>query len=376
ERDRFLAAFGLEATLSDAPRRTQDRRAEATSLLMARPSDASFENEPDTDWTLAANRAWIDGVVSRWREASPDLVRLQIGGEARMGPRGGAARDPSRPGRIAYRYALAGPADVDRALTVARAAQPGWAALGTKERQARLEACAAELARRRGDLIGVMIVDGAKTVTEADAEVSEAVDFARYYARTLQDSAGDLDGCRMEPLGVVVVTPPWNFPLSIPAGGVLAALAAGNAVILKPAPEAVLVGWSLASCLWDAGIPRDVLQFLPCPDDEIGRGLVTDPRVGGVILTGSVETARLFLGWRSDLTLFAETSGKNAIIVTALADRDQAIRDLVRSAFGHNGQKCSAASLAICEAEVYEDPDFRRQLRDAAQSLGVGSAWE
>ena len=85
----------------------------------------------------------------------------------------------------------------------------------------------------------------------------------------------------MEPLGVVVVTPPWNFPLSIPAGGVLAALAAGNAVVLKPAPEAVLVGWWLATCLWDAGVPREVLQFLPCPDDEIGRGLVTDPRVGG-----------------------------------------------------------------------------------------------
>jgi RHH-type proline utilization regulon transcriptional repressor/proline dehydrogenase/delta 1-pyrroline-5-carboxylate dehydrogenase len=157
---------------------------------------------------------------------------------------------------------------------------------------------------------------------------------------------------------------------------VLAALAAGNAVILKPAPEAVLVGWWLVNCLWHAGVPREVLQFLPCPDDEIGRGLVTDPRVGGVILTGSVETARLFLGWRPDLPLFAETSGKNAIVITALADRDQAIRDLVRSAFGHNGQKCSAASLAICEAEVYDDADFRRQLRDAAASLAVGSAWE
>jgi RHH-type proline utilization regulon transcriptional repressor/proline dehydrogenase/delta 1-pyrroline-5-carboxylate dehydrogenase len=138
----------------------------------------------------------------------------------------------------------------------------------------------------------------------------------------------------------------------------------------------VLIGWGLASCLWEAGIARDVFQFLPAPDDDTGKRLVTDPRVGGVILTGSVETARLFFGWRPDLPLFAETSGKNAIIVTALADRDQAIRDLVRSAFGHNGQKCSAASLAICEAEVYDDPGFRRQLRDAAASLGVGSAWD
>ena len=220
-----------------------------------------------------------------------------------------------------------------------------------------------------------MIVDGAKAVTEADPEVSEAVDFARYYARAL--GAGDtVDGCRLDPLGVVVVAPPWNFPLSIPAGGVLAALAAGNAVLLKPAPEAVLVGWHLAQSLWSAGIPGEVLQFVPCPDDDVGRGLITDPRVDGVILTGSVETARRFLEWRPDLRLFAETSGKNAIIVTALADRDQAVRDLVRSAFGHNGQKCSAASLAICEAEVYDDPVFRRQLRDAAASLAVGSAWE
>ena len=272
--------------------------------------------------------------------------------------------------------ALAGPAEVDRALTVARAAQPAWVARGINGRGAVLEACATALARHRADLVGAMMLDGAKAVTEADVEVSEAVDFARYYARTLIETAPDVADCRMQPLGVVVVTPPWNFPLSIPAGGVLAALAAGNAVILKPAPEAVLVGWELAQALWEAGIPRHVLQFLPCPDDETGRGLVTDPRVGGVILTGSVETARLFLGWRPDLPLFAETSGKNAIVITGLADRDQAIRDLVRSAFGHDGQKCSAASLAICEAEVYDDPTFRRQLRDAAASLGVGPAWD
>ena len=126
-----------------------------------------------------------------------------------------------------------------------------------------------------------MILDGAKTVTEADAEVSEAVDFARYYARSLREAAGEVDDCRMEPLGVVVVTPPWNFPLSIPAGGVLAALAAGNAVILKPAPEAVLVGWRAGRAVCGRPASRaSVLQFLPCPDDEIGRGLVTDPARG------------------------------------------------------------------------------------------------
>ena len=371
ERDRFLAAFALGDALSDAPRRTQDRRRAPAPCPLA----ASFENDPETDWTLPANRVWIEETVARWRARPPETIPLQVGGELQPGASTAEGRDPSRPGHVAYQYALGGPADVERALTVARAAQPGWGALSIDARGARLEACAVELDRRRGDLIGAMVVDGAKTVSEADAEVCEAIDFARYYTRTLRETAPELRDCRPEPLGVVVVTPPWNFPLSIPAGGVLAALAAGNAVVLKPAPEAVLVGWELAGCLWDAGIPRDIVQFLPCPDDEIGRGLVTDPRVGGVILTGSVDTARLFLSWRPDLRLFAETSGKNAIIVTALADRDQAIRDLVRSAFGHNGQKCSAASLGICEAEVYDDPAFRRQLRDAAASLAVGSAW-
>jgi len=174
----------------------------------------------------------------------------------------------------------------------------------------------------------------------------------------------------------VVVTPPWNFPLSIPLSGVLSALMAGNAVILKPAPEAVLVGWQIAQALWAAGVPPAVLQFLPCPDNAVGQALITDPRTAAVILTGSIETARLFQDWRPDLPLLAETSGKNALIVTAMADRDQAIKDLVRSAFSHNGQKCSAASLAILEAEVYDDPTFRRQLQDAAASLPVGPAWD
>jgi RHH-type transcriptional regulator, proline utilization regulon repressor / proline dehydrogenase / delta 1-pyrroline-5-carboxylate dehydrogenase len=376
ERGRFLAAFEIKVGLSDAPRRSQDRSVEARARTSLPSPAGRFTNDPDTDWTLPQNRAWVEGVVGRWRERPPEVIPLQVGGELRPGAREGEGHDPSRPERAAYRYALGGAGDVDRALTAARAALPAWAGQPVAERATRLEACAAELARQRGDLIGAMMLDGAKTATEGDAEVSEAVDFARYYARTLRETTHELADCRMEPLGVVVVTPPWNFPLSIPAGGVLAALAAGNSVILKPAPEAVLVGWWLARCLWEAGIPREVLQFLPCPDDDVGKGLVTDPRVGGVILTGSVDTARLFLGWRPDLALFAETSGKNAIIVTSLADRDQAIRDLVRSAFGHNGQKCSAASLAICEAEVYDDADFRRQLRDAARSLAVGSAWE
>jgi RHH-type proline utilization regulon transcriptional repressor/proline dehydrogenase/delta 1-pyrroline-5-carboxylate dehydrogenase len=401
ERDRFLTAFDLLDELPDAPRQHQDRAAESLSSMTDignqslspiggegrvrgrtsreekdEPAQEAFSNEPDTDWSVPANREWIDAVVTSWRARPPETVPLQIAGELIKGASEVEARDRSRPDRIAYRHALADRAQVDRALDAARAAQPGWASRPPAARRALLDQAARVLARRRADLIGAMIIDGAKTVPEADPEVSEAVDFARYYPRSLEEAGPDLTGGQMDPLGVIVIAPPWNFPLSIPASGVLAALAAGNCALLKPAPEAVLVGWHLAQALWEAGVPRQVLQFVPCPDDDVGRALITDPRVGAVILTGSAETARRFLAWRPDLQLFAETSGKNAIIVTALADRDQAIRDLVRSAFGHQGQKCSAASLAICEAEVYDDAVFRRQLRDAAASLDAGSAWE
>ncbi len=176
-------------------------------------------------------------------------------------------------------------------------------------------------------------------------------------------------------MGVVLVVPPWNFPYAIAAGGVLAALAAGNTVLLKPAPEAVRVGWILADQLWRSGVPRDVLQFVPSRDDDVGRHLVSHPGVDAVILTGSLSTAEMFRSWHPTMHLLAETSGKNSLVITAAADVDAAIKDLVRSAFGHAGQKCSAASVAIVEAPIYDDPAFQRQLADAVASLRVGPSW-
>src|SRR5688572_5395113 len=149
---------------------------------------------------------------------------------------------------------------------------------------------------------------------------------------------------------------------------------AGNSVILKPAPETLRTGTWLAKQLWEAGVPRDVLQLVICEDGETGGTLITHANTDAVILTGAYETARLFQGWRPSLRLFAETSGKNALVVSALADRDLVVRDLVRSAFGHAGQKCSAASLAILDAEVHERTSFLPRLADAVRSLRVGAA--
>jgi RHH-type proline utilization regulon transcriptional repressor/proline dehydrogenase/delta 1-pyrroline-5-carboxylate dehydrogenase len=232
-----------------------------------------------------------------------------------------------------------------------------------------LQHAGAGLARARGRLLATMAVDSGKTVHEGDTEVSEAVDFARYYAGRMPEA-----GSGFAPYGTVAVVSPWNFPLSIPAGGVLAGLAAGNTVILKPAPESVAVAGELVRTLWAAGVPESALHFVPCLDGAASQRLITSEGVDAVILTGSWDTAQMFLGWRPGLDLHAETSGKNAIVVTATADPDQAIFDIVHSAFGHAGQKCSAASLAILEAAVYDDGRFLRRLADAVRSLRVGPA--
>jgi RHH-type proline utilization regulon transcriptional repressor/proline dehydrogenase/delta 1-pyrroline-5-carboxylate dehydrogenase len=344
-----------------APLRSQDRTAGEHEITL----DAPFANQADTDWAGPANREWVRRAIdaARW----PQVVPCWVDGRAEGGPITALSPDPSRPsGTTLYRYRLADAALVDRAVDVARRSTPPTGIAATLARAATcLAAC-------RGDLIAVMVADAGKTIAEADVEASEAVDYADYYAREAHRL--DEHTAVHQPLGTVVVAPPWNFPLAIPLGGVLAALAAGNAVILKPAPESVLTAWVGARCLWDAGIPTDRLQFLPCPDDDVGRRLITHPDVDAVVLTGSYDTASKFLSWRPDLRLLAETSGKNAVVVTAAADIDLAVADIVRSAFGHAGQKCSAASLVIVERAVLRDGRLLRKLADATRTLVVGPA--
>jgi RHH-type proline utilization regulon transcriptional repressor/proline dehydrogenase/delta 1-pyrroline-5-carboxylate dehydrogenase len=336
EVQRFRDAVAGRHRVPSAPRRAQDRSSERIEL----PEGEPFTNIADTDFTLAPNRAWIEQHLAS----------------------GGAIAEP--PARV-------GPAAVDRAVAAARGALPAWSALGAGGRRAVLHRAAEVMAADRGSTIAVMAAEAGKTVVEGDVEVSEAVDFARYYAVNALELER-LPGGHLEPRGVVLVVPPWNFPYAIPAGGVLAALAAGNTVLLKPAPQTERTAWLLATQLWAAGVPADVLQFVAVDEDTAGRHLVTHAGVDAVVLTGSYDTAQLFLRWRPDLHLLAETSGKNAIVVTPHADMDVAVGDIVRSAFGHAGQKCSACSLVIATDGLAEDPAFLRKLADATRSLAVG----
>jgi RHH-type proline utilization regulon transcriptional repressor/proline dehydrogenase/delta 1-pyrroline-5-carboxylate dehydrogenase len=220
-----------------------------------------------------------------------------------------------------------------------------------------------------------MLAEGGKLFTESDPEVSEAIDFCRFYAEAARFFY-ELPDVQASAAGVAVVVSPWNFPLAIPCGGVAAALAAGNTVILKPASDTVLIAYELCQAFWRAGVPKAALQFAPCSGGTVGQRLVTHDDVDVVVLTGGTSTAAEMLAAQPIMKLFAETGGKNATIVTALSDRDQAIKNVLHSAFTHSGQKCSATSLLILESEVYHDAKFRAALCDAVESLRVGSAWD
>lgn len=375
----FLASFDIITALPDRPRRTQDRRLPPRRPPAAVCGWARMANEPDTDFSLAHNVAWAERIVAQWQprfgEQAAEVPLVIDGGEVWDGRPLGNCLDPSRPGVVVGRYRQAGGQDVDRAVACAAADRDGWRRRSTRERSELLGDVAQELRRARADLMGAALADGGKTLVESDPEVSEAVDFVEFY-RDCARWWREMPSLQAGPVGVVVVVAPWNFPIAIPCGGVAAALAAGNTVILKPASDTVLPAWELCQCFWRAGVPKTALQLLTCIGGSVGSSLVNHPGVDAVVLTGGTETAAAMLRANPRLNLMAETGGKNATIVTALADREQALGHVLQSAFSHSGQKCSATSLLLLEAEVYDDPAFRRTLCDAVQSLRVGSAWE
>ncbi|MGV3661884.1 MAG: proline dehydrogenase family protein [Prosthecobacter sp.] len=369
----FRAAFARIPSLSDTPRRTQDRREVKQSASLW---NGAFVNEPDTDWALPHHADWAASIIAAWKSQHVDVPLVIAGEEINDRPTRDCL-DPSRPGMVVGLYRQANAQDVTVAVECAARDDDGWRAMTPHVRQSVLRQVAQELRKARADLMGAALANAGKTLAESDPEVSEAIDFVEFYAETarsfMEDLAPNVTACGK---GVVIVVSPWNFPIAIPCGGVAAALAAGNTVILKPASSAVLPAWELCQCFWRGGVSKRALQFMPCSGGKEGAQLVQHPAVGAVILTGGTETALSMLRAKPDLPLSAETGGKNATIVTAMADRDLAIKDVLHSAFSHAGQKCSATSLLLLEAEVYEDPAFKRALVEAAESLAVGSAWD
>ncbi len=356
EEQRFrasLAAF-LAAPDAPAPHRVQNRLTEkpAASETLPEPGGVrfGFANAADTDPALPGNRAWGRAILHRARTTTRGQALVDVSGVATV-------------------------AAIERIVAETRQAGAEWAGRSVDDRAGILHAAGRMLSARRADLLEVMAAEAGKTLAEGDPEVSEAVDFAHYYAESARDLAR-IDDATFAPVRLAVVAPPWNFPVAIPAGGVLAALAAGSAVIIKPAPQVRRSAAVMVEALWDSGVPREVLRFVDVPENEVGRALIAHPAVDRLVLTGAWETAALFRSWRPELPILAETSGKNAIVITPSADIDLAVADLVKSAFGHAGQKCSAASLAILVGSVASSSRFERQLVDAVRTLRVGPALE
>ena len=380
--NQFDQAYDMKDNIFHGQKRQQDR---------SKPYEAwapswEMKNEPDTDFDLFPNQRWIEKVYAKWQNTQASQPFGSLDGHANRIPLQIGAQEVAT--NDVYEYmdrcqndevkvcemCRAGKAEMAQILDIADKDPAGWRKLSLEQRHEILTKAANNVAALRGDLIGCMSAVTGKTIVEADVEVSEGVDYARFYTTSVKKFL-DLGTVDMAPKGTILVISPWNFPCAIPLGGVCAALATGNTCILKPATVAAPVAWLFAQALWDAGVPKEAFQVC-ITDREALKMLTSSPVVKHTILTGGTDTAQNIIRNNPEKPLSAETGGKNVMIITASADRDHATMNACASAFGNAGQKCSACSLLLVEESVYNDKQFQEKLIDCATSYKVGSVWE
>ena len=346
-----------------------------------------FRNEPILELRRASERESLLAALRELDARLPLSVPVLIGGD-RGAAEGLDSTDPGDPERLVARAGRAGEGDATAAIDAATRAAREWGARPAAERAEVMRAAAARLRQRRLELAALQVRECAKPWREADADVCEAIDFLEYYAREaieleygrdLVQAPGERNTMRYVPRGVTVVISPWNFPLAIPCGMTAAGLASGNAVVLKPAEQSPGSAGALVEALHDAGVPHDALALLPGYGD-VGAALVRDPRVHVIAFTGSnavgleivraaAETAP---GQEHVKRVVSEMGGKNCVIVDSDADLDDAVPEIVYSAFGYAGQKCSAAARVLVH-EAAADTLLER-LAGAVSVLTVGQA--
>ncbi|OJX04704.1 MAG: trifunctional transcriptional regulator/proline dehydrogenase/L-glutamate gamma-semialdehyde dehydrogenase [Burkholderiales bacterium 70-64] len=332
-------------------------------------------NSTGIDLASDERLSWFSAALLRsaqhdWRAAPIVAGRERADGPAR------AVLDPADRGDSVGTVIEATADDIAEALEQAARAAPAWGATAPQARAAALERASERLQAQMGELAGLMVREAGKTWGNAVAEVREAIDFLRYYAAQVRDSP---DAPAPRPLGPLVCISPWNFPLAIFTGQVAAALAAGNTVLAKPAEQTPLVAAQAVRLMHAAGIPFGALQLLPGRGETVGAALAADARIRGVLFTGSTEVARTLqrtLAGRLDeegrpLVLIAETGGQNAMIVDSSALAEQAVADIVTSAFDSAGQRCSALRVLCVQAEAAER--VLAMLRGAMRELRIGA---
>ncbi len=348
---------------------------------------SDWRNEPTLELRRGDVRDQLLAALADLDRRLPVEVPILIGGD-RGSTAGLESTDPGAPGRLVASAGLAGGAEARDAVEAATAGAAEWRQRSGAERGGTLRAAAARLRERRPELAAVQVRECAKPWREADADVCEAIDFLEYYAGgaagldaapPLAPAPGERNTMRYEPLGVAAVIAPWNFPLAIPAGMTAAALAAGNAVVLKPAEQSPGCALALVEALHAAGVPSAALALLPGAG-EAGAALVANPRVDVIAFTGSGavgleivrSAAEVRPGQNHVKRVIAEMGGKNCVIVDADADLDDAVPAIVDSAFGFAGQKCSAASRVLAHEAIADQ--LAERLAGATDALIVGRA--
>lgn len=348
-----------------------------------------FRNETLTDFTFPENREQMQSALSAVRAQLGKEYLLLLDGRRDKAPQTFVSRNPSRSSEIVGIHQKASPEQAKRAVEAAYAGFPVWSATPAAERSRLLLETARLLRRRKFEFNAWMILEAGKTWPEAEADTSEAIDFCEYYARQmlklaspepLVEMPGEKGQLRYLPLGVGVIIPPWNFPLAILAGMTAAALVTGNTVVIKPSSETPTVAAKFVEVLGEAGFPPHSFQFLTGSGATVGDVLVEHPKTRFVSFTGSRDVglrinelaARPQPGQIWIKRVVAEMGGKDAIIVDAEADVEAAAQGVLVSAFGYQGQKCSACSRAIVDEKVYDETLAR--LADKVKTLRVGPA--
>ncbi|MGE3780325.1 MAG: L-glutamate gamma-semialdehyde dehydrogenase, partial [Pirellulaceae bacterium] len=386
DRARLLAAPGGKMAVTSSESGAAKMPVESDS----RPSPwPPFANEPPVDFARETSRTRMEAALADVRRHMGKHFPLVIGGQrvdtgSRM-----SSFDPSLKSRLVGTVAAAERPHVDAAVRAALQAQPDWARRGANRRGEMLRRMATILRQRHFELAAWQIYECGKGWREATNDVCEAIDFCEYYARGAVELErprgvhlpGEENQFEYVPRGVVATIAPWNFPLAILTGMTAAALATGNTVVMKPAEQSALVGALLMEVAEQAGIPDGVLNFLPGAGEVVGAALVEHPDVAVIAFTGSRAVglainarAAEVSGGQAPLVkrVIAEMGGKNCIIVDEDADLDEAVLGVIRSAFGYQGQKCSACSRVVVLPGVHDA--FLRRLVDAARSLRVGPA--
>jgi 1-pyrroline-5-carboxylate dehydrogenase len=350
---------------------------------------AAFANEPVRTFQDPADRQAQTAAIAAVEASFGTHYPIVIGGTEIRTEKEIRSLNPSNIDEIVGLVSSATPEHADQAVRAASAAFPAWSRTTFDERARILWRAAAIMRRRRFELNATMILEAGKTWIEADADTAEAIDFCDFYAheairygkpRDLIPTAGEDDEATYIPLGPVVVIPPWNFPLAITTGMTVAALVTGNTVVLKPASPTPVIAWKLFEILHEAGLPAGVLQFCPGSGGAMGDVLVGHPLTRMIAFTGSMDVgihinelaAKVAPGQRWLKRVIAEMGGKDAIVVADDADLKAAAAGIVASAFGFQGQKCSACSRAILDAKVYDA--VMEDVVAATRQIRVGPA--